>query len=160
MRDYFQLLFAHDHWANGELFTALSRAADAPPQALRLCSHLMATHRFWELRLAGESVEGHSFWPELSLTDSAARNDEYARMWPRYLAGLPEPFDKQRVTYRGLDGKKSYTFLVSDVLTQIHTHGAHHRAQALALLRAAGLTPPNVDYIRFCMKTGRVTITE
>ncbi len=94
-------------------------------------------------------------WPS-----ARRKNDEFAARWPRYIAAVAEPFAEQRVTYRGLDGKKNYTFLITDVLTQIHTHGAHHRAQILALMREAGLEPPNVDYIRFCLKTGRVTIAE
>ena len=96
MRDHFRTLLAHDHWANNELLTALAAATDAPPRARELCAHIMATHRFWELRLTGTPLDHYDFWPELSLDECAAQNDEYGEKWPRYLDALPSRLPSSR----------------------------------------------------------------
>ena len=46
------------------------------------------------------------------------------------------------------------------MLTQLHAHGVHHRAQCLALLREAKMERPNLDFIRYCLKSGRVVTTD
>ncbi len=51
---------------------------------------------------------------------------------------MDEPFTRER-------GGKNYTFTRAEVVTHITTHGVHHRAQAINMLRRLGVEkmPPS-----------------
>ena len=58
---------------------------------------------------------------------------------------MPEAFEAT-ITYTNSKGEPC-TSRVADVLTHVALHGAHHRGQLVAELRAAGHVPPYVDFI-------------
>jgi uncharacterized damage-inducible protein DinB len=59
-----------------------------------------------------------------------------------------------KVTYTSTEGE-TYTNTVADIVSQVVTHGAHHRGQIIAALRAAGHTPPLLDFI-YAVRIGQV----
>ncbi|HEY3295438.1 MAG TPA: DinB family protein [bacterium] len=150
MRAYLQKLFAHEQWANHKLLTALQAAPSVPSRTAELCPHIMAAHGFWEQRLAGEAVDFRRFewFPQLSVEECLTRNEQSAQHWARYLAALPDPLDRQTLTFPSPNGP--VTLRIVDILTQLHGHSIHHRAQISTDLRAAGLEPVITDYIWFC----------
>ncbi|HEY7513511.1 MAG TPA: DinB family protein, partial [Vicinamibacteria bacterium] len=46
-------------------------------------------------------------------------------------------------------------FRVGESVMQLPTHGTHHRAQALAILRALGAEAPEVSYRHYAQQQGR-----
>lgn len=152
MRDYFLKLFAHEHWANQRLLAALKALPQLPPRALELLAHLLVAQVFWDKRLRGEAIPAFNFQPKWSLDDCAALIEEYDAKWRQYLEGAPPLLEAQTISYTGLDGKP-YTYRVADILTHLHAHSMHHRAQITTVMRAAGLEPVPDDYIRFCRET-------
>lgn len=154
MLDYILKLMAHEHWANRELLTALTSLPAAPPRTRELVRHLFAAHLLWDKRLHGEEVRKFAAWPELSLDECGSLNESYADKWRRYLQGLPQPLEAQTISFVGLDGNR-HTYRIVDLLTQLHAHSVHHRAQIVVEMRAAGLEPVATDYILFCRKTDK-----
>lgn len=152
MLEYFLKLMAHDQWANRELLLVLKALPNVPPRTNELVRHLFAAHILWDKRVHGEAIQKFDAWPDLSHDECAALNDRFAEKWQHYLKTLPQPLDAQKVSFTGLDGKP-HTYRVVDLLTQLHAHGVHHRAQIIADMRAAGLEPVSTDYIRYCKIT-------
>ena len=152
VQDYLRKLFAHEHWANRKLVAALRAAAKVPPRTEELLSHILNTHRFWELRVHGQPIPEFNFWHLLSLDQCETLNEEYARKWPEYIRSLPEPIEKQVVNFTAFDGTPR-TFRAVDILTQLHSHSVHHRAQIMLDMKASGLEPVTTDYLLFCRKS-------
>jgi uncharacterized damage-inducible protein DinB len=96
------------------------------------------------------AIPEYNFWPDFALEECDARNEEYAVKWPEYVRALPEPIDSQLVSYVGLDGTPR-TFRALDLLTQLHSHSVHHRAQIMLSMRSAGLETVNTDYLLYCI---------
>jgi uncharacterized damage-inducible protein DinB len=55
---------------------------------------------------------------------------------------------RRAITYRNSAGDE-YTSTLEDILTHVSLHGAYHRGQIAASVRAAGDTPTATDYIAF-----------
>jgi uncharacterized damage-inducible protein DinB len=152
MLEYVLKLMAHEHWANAELLKALRSLPEVPPRTRELVRHLFAAHMLWDKRFHGEAIAKFDFFPDVSLDKCAALNESFAEKWRQYLQALPQPLEAQTISFTGLDGN-SHTYRVVDVLTQLHSHSVHHRAQIVVDMRAAGLEPVATDYILFCRKT-------
>lgn len=152
MRDYLLKLFAHEHWANSELITALKAAKSVPPRTEELLSHIMSAHRFWDLRVNGQPVPEFNFWSLHSLDQCEKLNDEYAQQkWPEFIRALADPVEAQTVNFDAFDGiPRQYRAI--DILTQLHAHSVHHRAQIMLDMKAAGLEPVTTDYLLYCRK--------
>jgi len=73
---------------------------------------------------------GHDGAEILSLLDEVS--DDFAN------TARSHPLDEQVV---GSRGGKSYTFTRGGVITHVTTHGMHHRAQCLNMLRQMGIAP-------------------
>jgi uncharacterized damage-inducible protein DinB len=152
MLEFFLKLMAHEHWANRELLTALKALPVVPPRTRELVRHLFAAHMLWDKRFRGEAIRQFEAFPDLSLDECAALNETFAEKWRRYLPTLPQPLEAQTISFTGLDGNR-YTYRIVDLLTQLHAHSVHHRAQIVVDMRKAGLEPVATDYIIFCLKT-------
>lgn len=142
-------------WASAALADALVTAEAALPEqvapealarARALLAHALVADRVWLLRLRGEPTDALALWPSLDargLRLLARRNaDAYAGL----LAALADEDLLRTVPYRTLDGERRHS-AVADVLEHVLLHGAHHRGQAAAALRAAGVVPPRLDFI-------------
>ena len=151
MRNYLLNLFAHEEWANAKVIGALRSLLFVPNRTEALLHHLFAAHDLWDKRLRGEEFKQFDAWPELTLEECAELNRSNAEKWRTFIGALPHPIDAQTVTFVGLDQKK-HTLRIMDVLTQLHAHSIHHRAQMMPDMRAAGLEPVATDYILFCLE--------
>lgn len=67
-------LFLHDDWANREVLAALSRAENAPPEALRWLAHILAAERLWLVRLRADTTPV-VVWPDFTLDRCATEID-------------------------------------------------------------------------------------
>ncbi|MCH8152670.1 MAG: DinB family protein [Planctomycetes bacterium] len=99
-------------------------------------THILAAMRGWGDMLAGRDqrprLEGEQRTPQelLGLLDEISDDLE--------ASAKAHPMDEM---VSGSRGGKSYTFARGGVLTHVTTHGMHHRAQCLNMLRKLGVDP-------------------
>ncbi len=149
MTAHLRRLFDHAAWADRLALDALAAAPEASRAGpLRLLAHLLAAERVWLLRLRGEASAAQPIWPELPLERCAALAADNAAAYARYLDALTDEAAAREVAYTNSQGV-SFRTRVSDVLTHVALHGAYHRGQVAAALRAAGADPVNTDFITF-----------
>ena len=148
--DHHTRMFAYDRWANAEVIAALRNSDPPPPRSLRFMAHLLAAERLWLGRLQRDPTPV-AVWPDLTLAQCEARQDEMARLWPEYLGALRESSLGERVEYVNSKGEP-WRSAVGDILTHVVTHSAYHRGQIATDMRAAGATPPYTDFIHAVRK--------
>lgn len=138
------VLLAHDRWATARLLDAcdgltseqLHRRVEMGIGSLHdTIIHDAAAVRLWAEVLARREV---SAWP----TNDARPMGELRRMVEgafelfASVAGGPagDLFTRQR------DGK-TYTYTRVGIVAHVHTHGVHHRAQCINMMRQLGVSP-------------------
>ena len=135
--------FHYHFWATHRLVGALEAGRE---RATAYLAHACTSDRVWLKRLRGESTAGIELWPTLepaAVRDLASSNEAG---WNGYLAGVDEAALASTVSYTNTRGE-SYTTAVGDIIEHVLLHGAYHRGQAAAAIRAAGSAPPATDYI-------------
>lgn len=141
-----EILLKHDRWATGQILdkcvslTAeqFNRKFEMGPGSLQATiTHMLGAQRFWTDLLAGREQRprleqgGQRTAVELrALLDEVA--DEFSAV------AVSHPLDG--TVSRVRDGK-TYVFTRGAVLTHVTTHGMHHRAQCLNMLRHVGVSP-------------------
>lgn len=143
------VLLAHDRWATTNVLEA---CASLPPEQFHqsfemgpgslhdTITHMLAAMQAWGDMLAGreirERLEGEQRTAEQLLTLHHEVSDEFEQ------AVRAHPIDESVTAERR---GQSFTFARGGVLTHVTTHGMHHRAQCLNMLRQLGVEklPPN-----------------
>lgn len=143
--------FWHHAWAGAALAEAV--LATPAPGALRPFAHALAADRVWHRRLTGAPGHGLEIWPDLDARACRALLQETTADWRSTLDALDDL--GATVSYRTSRGEP-FESTVADVLDHVLLHAAHHRGQATAALRAAGATPPALDFI-FWVRAGEPT---
>ena len=139
------ILLKHNHWATQLLLEACSNiSAEQFHQRFEIgegslhdnITHIIGAMRGWGDMLAGREIrkrpEGATFSvDELTsmLEDATADFSNTARSHP-----VHEIVTRER-------GGKAYSFTRGAVVTHVMTHGMHHRAQCLNMLRHLGVSP-------------------
>jgi uncharacterized damage-inducible protein DinB len=149
----FRRSFAHDDWANRALWEALQSCSAPPRGGVAWLAHIVGAETLWLARLNGTS-SALAVWPELSPSDLSSSLSGLRLAWLALLEPLTAPALERTIHYTNTRGER-WTNRVDDVLEHVLLHGAHHRGQIASALRAAGQTPPVVDYIHF-IRTGQV----
>jgi uncharacterized damage-inducible protein DinB len=137
--------FSYHAWAAAALAAALTDE-DRHAPARRYLAHVFTSDQVWLRRLTGESTDDLVLWPEIGAEACRALARENAAAYPALLAGLTDEDLERNVVYRTMTGVRHET-AATDILDHVLLHGAYHRGQAAAALRAAGDTPPATDYI-------------
>jgi uncharacterized damage-inducible protein DinB len=145
--DPIDILLAHDRWATRQILDACApleseifhqRFEMGPGSLHDTITHMLAALRGWADLLAGREftprIDGdgtHRTTGELTALHDQIASDfaHHAKAHP-----LDETVTRER-------GGKAYTFSRGAVITHITTHGMHHRAQCLNMLRHVGLDP-------------------
>jgi len=112
-------------------------------------SHLqrLMQHADWANR-RGLDPWPQNFWPELALAECATLVAENRLQYEKFFDGLAEADLEHTVKYRNSKGVEFHT-PIKDLLTHVVLHGAYHRGQIAAAIRAAGREPVNTDFIAF-----------
>jgi uncharacterized damage-inducible protein DinB len=146
--DFLQILLSHDRWATAQLLGACAnltadqfhRRFDIGPGSLHdTLTHIVGATRTWTETLAGAEPR-----PRLE-ADGQRRTPEQLRSlfdesWREFAAeARRRPLD-ETVTRRTRDGR-TLRMTRGAVVAQVTTHGMHHRAQCLNMLRHAGVHP-------------------
>ena len=144
-------LFEHLRWADAGVQASLTEAVNPPPHTLVLFAHVVAAEHVWLSRMRGEKPE-IEVWPKLSLAqclELGARNaDEFSAL----VESLDEIGLDGGVTYKNSAGLE-FTSSFRDILLHVALHGAYHRGQIAAAIRAGGDAPASTDYIAFVRGT-------
>jgi uncharacterized damage-inducible protein DinB len=139
------ILLAHDHWATGQILAACAKVTpeqfhqrfEMGPGSLHdTTTHVLAAMRAW-----GDLLAGREQRPRLEGTKRTI--DELTKMLEEIateFAALIRAHPVDGIVLRIRDGK-TYSFSRGAVLTHVATHGMHHRAQCLNMLRQLGLKP-------------------
>jgi uncharacterized damage-inducible protein DinB len=145
-------LLDYNHWANRESLATL-RANAAPPQrARRLLAHLMAAEHLWLTRIRGEDARV-AVWPEMALDEIATAIASLKEKWREVIAAGDAELGR-KITYTNSKGEP-WESAVRDIVMHVITHGAYHRGQIAADLRASGGIPAYTDYIQ-AVRSGAV----
>jgi uncharacterized damage-inducible protein DinB len=126
---------------------SLVGAANPPPHTLDLLAHVIATEHVWLSRIRGETPEV-AVWPQLSLTQCAELATRNADEFLALVESVDETALDGGITYRNSVGAE-FTSTLKDILVHVALHGAYHRGQIAAAVRAGGDTPASTDYIAF-----------
>jgi uncharacterized damage-inducible protein DinB len=146
--DLLQILLSHDRWATAQILDACGKLPAEPfhqrfdigPGSLHdTLTHVVGAMRAWTETLAG--VEPR---PRLE-ADGQRRTPEQLRA---LLEETSQQFQlearrrplAETVTRRTRDGR-TLEITRGAALAQVTTHGMHHRAQCLNMLRRLGVTP-------------------
>lgn len=144
-------LFDHLRWADAGVQASLTDALNPPPHTLDLFAHVVAAEHVWLSRIRQVKPEVE-VWPKLSLAqclELATRNaDEFSAL----VESLDDIGLDSGVTYRNSAGLE-FTSSVRDILLHVALHGAYHRGQIAAAVRAGGDAPASTDYIAFVRGT-------
>lgn len=151
-------LFAYGRWANECVFQAaaplsdvqLDRPFEMGEGSLRATlRHIYGAERNWHERV---QAPGWETFPEAAglhaVAEIHAAAGQLATARFAWLAGLADAHLDRRHTYHFATGG-TYTSRLRDILLHVCTHGIHHRAQALNMLRHVGATPPALDWIEW-----------
>ena len=146
----------YDAWANREALASLRRLAEPPAPAVRWMAHVAAAQLLWWERIEGRA-QSHPVWPEWTLAETAVRLAEAEGRWAGLLSALAaaegDPLARA-VHYVNSKGEP-FTSTVGDIITHVTHHGAYHRGQIAAAVRAAGGEPALTDFIH-AARTGVV----
>lgn len=141
------ILLAHDRWATKQILQTCQKLSseqfhqkfDIGPGSLHAAAlHILSAMRAWDDVLAGRPQRprldegGTQKTPAelLMLLEESA--DDFAA------TAKLHPLEETVVRTRG---GKQYTFTRGGVITHVTTHGMHHRAQCLNMLRHLGVNP-------------------
>jgi uncharacterized damage-inducible protein DinB len=143
--DPIAILLKHDKWATQQILNACSTLTheqfhqqfDMGPGSL----HDTTTHILGAMRGWGDLLAGREFAPRLegaqrSVPELLTLLEEISTDFAASAAAHP----LDGLVTRSRDGK-SYTFPRAGVITHVTTHGMHHRAQCLNMLRHLGVNP-------------------
>jgi uncharacterized damage-inducible protein DinB len=146
--DPLQILMSHDRWATAQMLDACGRLTDeqfhhrfdiGPGSLHDALTHVISSMRAWT-----ESLAGLESGPRLQ--------DDGRRRTPGELRELHE---EACATFAAEVGRRPVSEMVvrrtrdgrlieltrGAVLSQVLTHGMHHRAQCLNMLRQSGVSP-------------------
>jgi uncharacterized damage-inducible protein DinB len=143
MLAYHRRLFAFDHWANRVSLNAVTPVAERVPRSVAWLNHVMGANRIWLARVTGTSPPSFGLNPTFTVADLSTEFQIARDGWDRFLDSQTDGDLARLIRYANLKGDP---VALADVLAHVPLHGQHHRGQVNADLRAAGFTPPSIDY--------------
>jgi uncharacterized damage-inducible protein DinB len=140
------IMLKHDRWATRLILEKcvpltdeqFNRKFEMGPGSLHATiTHMFAAQRFW-----GDLLAGREQRPRLE--NSGQRTPAQLMELLEEVAGEYDAaavaYPLEELVYRVRDGK-TYAFTRGAVATHVATHGMHHRAQCLNMLRQLGVSP-------------------
>jgi uncharacterized damage-inducible protein DinB len=147
MRDHFIKVFQHLKWADARVLDSLRGAKSLVKKDQELFAHILGSEHVWLSRIGGTAPK-FAVWPTLTLDECDQLASENAVAFQKLISGLTAEAIQRAITYRNSAGEE-YASTLEDILTHVSLHGAYHRGQIAASVRAAGDAPSPTDYIAF-----------
>lgn len=158
---YFQTFARYNTWANGLVYDAAAELPDSAYRTPRPAAYFSSLHGTLNHILVGDRVWMSRFEAvDLGITSldkplfddfaelRAAREAEDARI-ERYTAGLTAEAIAGDLRFRMIVEPKEVSMPLWQTLGHFFNHQTHHRGQAHALLKEAGIEPPSLDLVYF-----------
>jgi uncharacterized damage-inducible protein DinB len=145
MLRYHSRMFVFDHWATMASLTAVEPVAELVPRSLAWLNHILGAKRIWLARVTGTPAP-FGVNPTFAPVELRAEFERARDSWTAFLATQVDADATRLIYYRNLKGEPFQSPL-GDILAHVPIHGQHHRGQVNADLRAAGITPPVIDFI-------------
>ncbi len=139
-------LVDHFAWANRAVIESLASQKEIPRKARAILSHLLAAEDLWLCRINGVPERALPVWPDLSLADCEARCAGNEEAFRKLLDSIDDSGLGRPVAYVNSKGER-FENTVQDILIHVCQHGSYHRGQVAVLVREAGGSPINTDYI-------------
>jgi uncharacterized damage-inducible protein DinB len=114
---------------------------------LDLYAHILGSEHNWLSRIQGNAPK-LAIWPTLTLDECEKAAKENVSAFNALVSTLTPELLQKPITYRNSAGDQ-YTSTLEDILTHVSLHGAYHRGQIAASIRAGGDAPNPTDYIAF-----------
>jgi uncharacterized damage-inducible protein DinB len=145
--DPLEILLAFDQWATRQILEACTPLRDeqfhqrfeiGPGSLHAATTHILGAMQIWTQILAGQEPG-----PRLEEDGRKRTPAELMALLESYTRNLAEQAHRrplEETVSRVRDGK-TYHFTRGSVLMQVLTHGMHHRAQCLNMLRHLGVKP-------------------
>ncbi len=73
-------------------------------------------------------------------------NESLSQLWSDLIHRID--INKTQITYNNLAGD-SFESSISDIITQLFSHGSYHRGQVARIIRESGQKPLSTDFIVF-----------
>lgn len=140
-----EIMLAHNLWATRKLLDACDRLSEeqfhrrfemGPGSLHDTATHIIAGMRRWGDLLAGREQRPRLEGPRRSVADLAALLEEIGA--DVAASARAHPVSETVTAERG---GRTASFTRGAVLTHVLTHGMHHRAQCLNMLRQLGAEP-------------------
>jgi len=147
MKHHFTKLYEHLAWADARVLQSLRAAHTVLKRDLDLYSHILGSEHVWLSRIKGTRARV-AVWPSLTLDEAERLAGENSAAFNKVVSELTEESRATPITYRNSAGDQ-FTSTLEDILTHVSLHGAYHRGQIAASIRAAGDVPSPTDYIAF-----------
>ena len=147
IRDHFTRLYEHVELADVQVLESLRSARNLRTKDMELYAHILGAEHVWLSRLNGTTPR-LAVWPTLTLNECETLARENVRAFSAVVSRLTPETLLEAITYRNSAGDQ-FTSTIEDILTHVALHGAYHRGQIAASLRAGGDTPNPTDYIAF-----------
>jgi len=142
--DDFRRLFRYDVWANEEALQMLGSVQEAPASSVSRLAHIAGCSSIWLARLKGVEPD-LPVWPDMTIAESSDKLRVLKPLWEEYLNHLDDETTASVLRYRNSQGE--FAAKVGDILRHVVMHGAYHRGQIAADLRAEGHVVRMTDYI-------------
>jgi uncharacterized damage-inducible protein DinB len=147
MKSHFRKLYKHVAWADALVLQSLRAAHAVLKKDQDLYSHILGSEHVWLSRIKGTTAQV-AVWPSLTLDEAERLAGQNMAAFNDVISELTEEGRETPVTYRNSAGEQ-FTSTLEDILTHVSLHGAYHRGQIAASIRAAGDVPSPTDYIAF-----------
>lgn len=147
MKTYFQQRLEYDNWANSIVFDLVQNTAFRNERIAVILNHIFEAQRLWLARIQKEEYHARIF-TTAPLEEVQKLKEETYHLWKVYIADLRETDFEELYTYKNIKGD-AYANTLTDILTHVFNHAAHHRAEIITLLRVEhpNLSIPPTDYI-------------
>jgi uncharacterized damage-inducible protein DinB len=158
--------FAHNRWANENLLAFL-KTMPAEHYTATPCSgngsiaatvaHLILVQASWITWLSGSASLEEAIGivrKTGDLPDAAAALERWEEVDEQTSAYLDTLTDEAFVTERtfSFPGGTPSSLPLWEMLLQLTSHGVHTRGQIISAIRSTGVKPPEVSFLRFCLK--------
>lgn len=140
-------LFQHLGWADERVLQSLRAAHSVLKKDLDLYAHILGSEHNWLSRIRG-SAPSLAIWPTLTLDECERVGKENVSAFNALVSSMTSELLQKPITYRNSAGDQ-FTSTLEDILTHVSLHGAYHRGQIAASIRAVGDAPNPTDYIAF-----------
>lgn len=151
-----QLLFAYNHWANGQTLDAVSAlTADQLDKDLGTSHksvhgtlrHILASERTWLMRCKDVSpkslFDASEFFGLASLREKWAEVEQEQR---RLTDALKDKDLEKRIRYTNKKGEQ-WEYSLGQILQHVVNHSSCHRGQITTMLRQLGAPAVSTDFL-------------